>query len=35
VMAEYFEVPPKIDFAPSGVSYELKGLLEAVAMRPD
>ncbi len=33
VMAEYFEVPPKIEFAPSGVFYELKGSLEAVAMK--
>ena len=30
VMAEYFAVPPKIEFAPNGVCYELKGSLEAV-----
>ena len=33
VMAEYFDVPPKIEFAPSGVCYELKGSLEAVTTR--
>jgi hypothetical protein len=32
-MAEYFDVPPKIEFAPSGVCYELKGSLEAVTVR--
>ena len=31
VMAEYFEVPPRIDFAVGGVSYELNGSLDAVA----
>ena len=30
VMAEYFAVPPKIEFASSGVCYELKGPLQAV-----
>jgi PAS domain S-box-containing protein len=30
VMAEYFELPPRIDFAVSGVSYELNGSLEAL-----
>jgi hypothetical protein len=29
-MAEYFAVPPKIEFAPGGVCYELKGTLDAV-----
>jgi two-component sensor histidine kinase len=33
VMAEYFDVPPKIEFAPSGVCYELKGSVEAVTMK--
>ena len=33
VMAEYFAVPPKIEFAPSGVCYELKGPVEAVVMK--
>ena len=33
VMSEYFDVAPKIEFAPSGVCYELKGSLEAVTMR--
>jgi two-component system CheB/CheR fusion protein len=31
VMAEYFDVPPCVDFAVGGVSYELKGSLEAVS----
>ena len=30
VMAEYFAVHPKIEFASSGVCYELKGPLQAV-----
>jgi hypothetical protein len=30
VMAEYFDNPPQIEFAPSGVSYELTGSLEAL-----
>ncbi len=30
VMAEYFAVPPKIEFASSGVCYELNGPLQAV-----
>jgi PAS domain S-box-containing protein len=32
VMAEYFAVPPKIEFAPGGVCYELKGSLDAVSL---
>ena len=32
VMAEYFAVPPKIEFAPGGVCYELKGSLAAVSL---
>jgi PAS domain S-box-containing protein len=31
VMAEYFDEPPQIDFAPGGVSYTLRGSLEAVS----
>ncbi len=30
VMAEYFETPPRIDYAESGVIYELNGSLEAI-----
>jgi PAS domain S-box-containing protein len=30
VMTEYFEVPPRIDFAVGGLSYELSGSLDAV-----
>jgi two-component system CheB/CheR fusion protein len=33
VMAEYFDVPPKIEFVPSGVCYELNGTLEGITMR--
>ena len=33
VMAEYFAVSPKIEFAPGGVCYELKGPVEAVVMK--
>ena len=33
VMAEYFAAPPKIEFAHSGVCYELRGSLEAVTVR--
>ena len=33
VMAEYFAVAPKIEFAPSGVCYELKGPVEPVVMK--
>ena len=33
VMAEYFDVPPKIEFVPSGVCYELKGPVEALTMK--
>lgn len=29
-MAEYFEVPPRIDFAVGGLSYELSASLDAV-----
>jgi hypothetical protein len=31
VMAEYFETPPQVDFAPTGVSYEINGSLDAIA----
>jgi PAS domain S-box-containing protein len=31
VMAEYFEDPPRIEFANSGVSYELSGSLDSVS----
>lgn len=31
VMAEYFDTPPKIEFAAHGVRYELTGSLDAVA----
>jgi PAS domain S-box-containing protein len=31
VMAEYFDVPPIIEFASGGVCYELSGLLESVS----
>jgi PAS domain S-box-containing protein len=30
VMGEYFDVPPRIEFAPGGVVYELGGRLDAV-----
>jgi PAS domain S-box-containing protein len=30
VMAEYFDSPPRIEFAPSGVRYELRGTLQAL-----
>ena len=30
VMAEYFETPPAIDFAATGVRYELSGSLDAM-----
>ena len=30
VMAEYFDVPPRIEFASAGVSYEIIGLLSSV-----
>ena len=30
VMADYFETPPQIEFAPDGVSYELAGALEGI-----
>jgi two-component sensor histidine kinase len=31
VMAEYFDAPPRIDFASGGVSYELSGSLDSVS----
>lgn len=31
VMAEYFDVPPRVDFAAGGVSYELNGSLEGLS----
>ena len=30
VMAEYFDVPPRIEFASGGVSYEIVGSLDAL-----
>jgi hypothetical protein len=30
-MAEYFDVPPRIDFASRGVSYEPSGSLDSVS----
>jgi PAS domain S-box-containing protein len=30
VMAEYFDIPPRVDFAVGGVSYEINGSLDAV-----
>ena len=30
VMADYFDTPPQIEFAPSGVCYEVTGSLEAI-----
>jgi PAS domain S-box-containing protein len=33
VMAEYFDEPPRIEFAPSGVRYELSGSLAALAAK--
>jgi PAS domain S-box-containing protein len=35
VMAEYFDRPPRIEFAPGGVKYELSGSLEALAATAD
>ncbi len=35
VMAEYFEARSKIDFAASGVSYQVEGPLDAIAAVPD
>jgi hypothetical protein len=29
-MAEYFDPPPRVDFAVGGVSYELNGSLDAL-----
>jgi PAS domain S-box-containing protein len=34
VMVEYFDKPPEIEFAPSGVKYEVSGSLEALAAKP-
>jgi hypothetical protein len=31
VMAEYFDQPPRIEFASIGVSYELSGSLDSVS----
>jgi PAS domain S-box-containing protein len=31
VMAEYFDVPPQIQFVPSGITYEVTGPLETIA----
>ena len=33
VMAEYFDTPPRIEFTPSGVRYELNGSLESLAAK--
>jgi len=35
VMAEYFENPPKIEFAADGVGYEVVGSLEAITKQAD
>jgi PAS domain S-box-containing protein len=35
VMAEYFGVPPEIEFAPDGVRYEVVGPLDAIASQAD
>jgi two-component sensor histidine kinase len=35
VMAEYFEIPPQIEFAANGVGYEVVGSLEAIATQAD
>jgi PAS domain S-box-containing protein len=35
VMAEYFETPPSIVFAPGGIVYELNGSLEDIAGTPE
>jgi len=34
VMAEHFDRPPQIEFAPSGLRYELNGSLEALTAKP-
>jgi two-component sensor histidine kinase len=31
VMAEYFDEPPRIDFASGGISYELSGPLDSIS----
>jgi two-component sensor histidine kinase len=31
VMAEHFDVPPRMDFLTTGMSYELNGLLDALS----
>jgi two-component sensor histidine kinase len=33
VMAEYFDTPPHIEFAPAGVRYELSGSLEVLTAK--
>jgi two-component sensor histidine kinase len=35
VMADYFEAPPQIEFAPDGIRYEVIGTLESIATQPD
>jgi len=32
-MGEYFDVPPRVDFAFEGVNYELKGSLEGLCQQ--
>lgn len=32
-MAEYFDQPPKIEFAATGVKYELNGTLESLTAK--
>ena len=34
VMAEYFEMPPQMEFAADGVRYEVVGELESIAAQP-
>jgi hypothetical protein len=34
VMAEYADTPPRIDFAPDGVIYQVQGPLDAIAAAP-
>jgi hypothetical protein len=33
VMAEYFDDPPRIEFAPDGEKYELSGWLEGLTAK--
>jgi two-component sensor histidine kinase len=35
VMSEYFDTPPRIEFAADGVKYEIRGPLDAVAADED